>query len=76
MPSIDTDDVEAVVRLVAEHPGCTADELVDHVAELGIDPNRTNRLLQAAVRRGALIESRSTYWAVRDDEDEPEGIDG
>ncbi|WP_096391365.1 hypothetical protein [Halopenitus persicus] len=76
MPSIDTDDVEAIVRLVSEHPGSTATELTEHVADAGIDPRRTNRLLQAAVRRDALIESRSTYWVVRDAENEPEGIDG
>ncbi|QHS15762.1 hypothetical protein GWK26_00595 [haloarchaeon 3A1-DGR] len=66
MPATESDDVELVVRLVLDNPGCTAAELAELVAAAGLDPRRTNRLLQAAVRRGDLIVSQSTFWAIRD----------
>ncbi|SEH55506.1 hypothetical protein SAMN05192561_10693 [Halopenitus malekzadehii] len=75
MPPIDAGDIETVVGLVADQPGSTAPELADLVAAEGIDPDRTNKLLQAGVRRGALIESRSTYWVVRDETGSPKNID-
>ncbi|SEH41684.1 hypothetical protein SAMN05192561_101813 [Halopenitus malekzadehii] len=66
MPATESDDVEVVVGLVLDHPGCTAAELAELVAAKGLDPRRTNRLLQAAVRRGDVIVSQSTFWAIRD----------
>ncbi|WP_096391369.1 hypothetical protein [Halopenitus persicus] len=66
MAVTEPDEVGTIVRIVLDNPGCTAVELAELVAAEGIDPRRTNRLLQIAVRRGDLIVSQSTYWAIRD----------
>ena len=66
MSATEPDEVGTIIRIVLDNPGCTAAELAELVAAEGIDPRRTNRLLQTAVRRGDLIVSQSTFWAIRD----------
>ncbi|QHS17945.1 hypothetical protein GWK26_12735 [haloarchaeon 3A1-DGR] len=62
MPS---DDVDAIVELVAEHPGRTADDLADVVNEEEIAPDRTQELLETALERDLILETDSKYWVIR-----------
>lgn len=62
MPS---DDVDAIVALVAEHPGRTADDRAELVEEPEGDPEHVRELLETALERGLVIEADSTYWVMR-----------
>ncbi|MFC6613682.1 hypothetical protein ACFQAS_01695 [Halopenitus salinus] len=62
MPS---DDVDAIVELVAEHPGCTTDELVDVVDEKEVASEQARELLEIALRHNRVLEADSKYWAIR-----------
>ena len=62
MPS---DNVDAIVELVAEHPARTADELAELVDEKEGDPEHVRDLLETALKQNRVLEADSKYWVMR-----------
>lgn len=62
------DNYNQVVKVVAENPGKTNEEIADLATEHGISSGRVEGLLTEAVDQEDLLEFDNRYWVMRKEE--------
>lgn len=62
---VNEDHIDTVVKLIAENPGSTIDDLQELIKDLSINPVHLNDILETAKNRNLILEMNDKYWVMR-----------